>query len=675
MGWRFKICCAALLLLIALLLPRPDQGRLFELMAGTQLSDYLQEAVAPFREPGKAVTIRLSVRTLEVSGPGGAEAAGVLFRRIRECSRSLSDPEFSVELTDQDPTLQLSAQFFPEDGGFQYRLSFDEEDPLIPTPPPTEGRRRYQGRISLLPPLAAVLTALVFEKAVLGLFTGAFLGAWLLAAAALQLPGAGTTEALAAAAELPRAAYILFHDILFAKCLCDRFRLQILGFVFFLCAAVGVMIRMGGIQGLVDILGRRATTARSAQLATFLLGLAIFFDDYANTILVGCTMRPLTDRLRLAREKLAYIVDSTSAPVAGLAILSTWIAFEVSTFSAQLPEVPDLGLRPEDGYGLFVATLPTRFYCLFTLALVPLTIMLRREYGPMLAACRRALLTGELVRKEGRPMVAEAFTRMAARPGTQPRAVNVAIPVALLLGGTILGIALLGMESVQALFLASILSFGAASLLALVQRLLSPLEILAAACSTVRSLLFAFTILLLAWAIGTVCQDLGTAPTMVAALGGLLRPELLPLALFATSCLISFSTGSSWSTMAILLPNVVVLAGTLGKGTALGSEGLLILSIGAVLEGSIFGDHCSPISDTTILSSVAAASDHMDHTRTQIPYALLSMGAAVAAGYLPVALLGRAWWPLCLVAGILGMALLLLLAGKDPARGGLNRAS
>ncbi len=678
MGWKFKVFFTALLLLVPWLVPAPDPAKLFELQAGDVLVSHLESLVPQFSEkdrPPNPVRFGVSLSSLVVHGPEGAEVRNFLARRVREWSRTVSHPGVRVRLTDQNPDLVIQAEFRRLRDGFQWKISH-EEDPFLS--PSKEGRVYFFSWISLLPPFAAILAAILIGRVILGLFLGAFLGAWILAFQAPHLlsglsGAAGTGSFLSQGGEallqflgaLPRAFQVLFFDILYKRCLGDDFNLAILGFVVFLSATVGVTTRMGGIQGLVEILRRKATTLRSTQLMSFLMGVAIFFDDYANTIVVGNTMRPLTDRLRLAREKLAYIVDSTSAPVAGLSVISTWIAYEVTTFSAQLPEV---GISKNQGYALFIATLPFRFYCIFALLLVLLTILLKREFGPMRAACERALRTGELVRKGGRPLVSAELTNVAPKEGAPARAWNAFFPLLLLVGFTVAGIYVFGMQSVYAIFWASLASFTLAALLAWIQGILSPGEILVSAYKSSRALTFAIAILLLAWAIGHVCRDLGTAPYLVAAFTHALKPEILPTVLFSAGCLISFSTGSSWSTMALLLPNVVVLAWNLGAHSHLGSRGLLILSIGAVLEGSIFGDHCSPISDTTILSSVASASDHMDHTRTQMPYAMLAMATALGAGYIPVAYLGHAWVYLSIPMGASILGLFLLFFGKDPEK-------
>ena len=234
-------------------------------------------------------------------------------------------------------------------------------------------------------------------------------------------------------------------------------------------------------------------------------------------------------------------------------------------------------------------------------------------------------------------------------------------------------------ESQRALFYSAIAAFVLATALAVGQGILTLGDALSSAARSAYSLLFAVIILILAWGIGNICADLGTAQYLTAAIHGSFSPWLLPVIMFAVSSLVSFSTGTSYGTMAILLPNIVVLAHSMGQELPeLGGTGLMILTIGAVLEGSIFGDHCSPISDTTVLSSVATASDHLHHVRTQAPYAVCVMLIAMFCGYVPAALFGLGVWPLTWALGIGAIVAVLFLAGRHPSpnthAGGVERA-
>ncbi|MEM8713494.1 MAG: Na+/H+ antiporter NhaC family protein, partial [Planctomycetota bacterium] len=423
-----------------------------------------------------------------------------------------------------------------------------------------------------------------------------------------------------------------------------------------------------------------------------------FFDDYANTILVGSTMRPLADKYRVAREKLAYVVDSTAAPVAGVSILSTWIAFEVSTFSAQLP---DAGLGPNQGYAIFLQTLPYRFYCWFTLMFVGMVVVSGRDFGPMLKAERRAR-GGKILRDGAVPLVGKAATELEAKDGIDPRAATALVPLAVFILVTLGSIIVAGCEGLGAfaeagttkakefallsplevatgilyegsgekpLMYGAIAGFLVAAVMALM-RGLRPADIGASALNSLRAMGVAVVILYLAWMVGQVCEDLSTAAYLSATLTEAIPFMVLPVILFLLAGLIAFSTGSSWSTMTILLPLVIGLSYDIGfAGTPPGMDQrafglmLMVISIGSVLEGAIFGDHCSPLSDTTVMSSIACASDHVDHVRTQAPYAILTMAVALGVGYLPVTFFGVSPW-ITLIAGGVLMALILRMKGK-----------
>ncbi len=533
-------------------------------------------------------------------------------------------------------------------------------------------RYREPDRTSLVPPIVAVALAILFRRPLLALFCGVLAGAFL-----VELRTGSGLLASAGGGFLDVGRVYFWNELVAGE------RAMIVAFVVFMLAMVGVITKNGGIRGLMNRISSLAGTARSTQVATYLMGLVVFFDDYANTILVGSTMRPLTDRFRIAREKLAYIVDSTAAPVAGISVFSTWIAFEVSTFSAQLPAA---GLLTSEGYAVFLQTLPYRFYCVFTLALVALVVFTGRDFGPMLVAEKRARSTGKLVRDGGRPMVGSEATHMEPAAGVVPRARLAVAPILLFIFATLfeiaraggafgMGSALFTLEGMTSVLYDGsgsrplMVGSGAGLLLAIVLSLAVGLrgEILGAAWTTLRSMGVALGILYLAWMIGAVCQnDLGTGPYLSELLTDALDPVFLPMLLFVLAGAIAFATGSSWSTMSILLPLVVGISFTMGEDNLphLGGMGLMILSIGAVLEGAIFGDHCSPISDTTVMSSIASASDHIDHVRTQAPYAILTMIVAMVAGYFPCTFIeGYSPW-YGWVVGLGLLVLVLVLRGK-----------
>jgi Na+/H+ antiporter NhaC len=533
-------------------------------------------------------------------------------------------------------------------------------------------------QLSLLPPLVAIFLAILLRRPVIALFAGVWAGGTLIR----FLDGAPSLGAVGGGL---RSAF----DTYIWSMLREQGKQEIVLFVVFMLAMVGVITRAGGIQGVMEKLATLARDAKRSQIAAWLMGLAVFFDDYANTILVGSTMRPLADKFRVSREKLAYIVDSTAAPVAGISLLSTWIAFEVSTFS---PSLPDAELGSNQGYVIFLQTLPYRFYCILTLVFVGLIAFTGRDFGPMLRAERRTR-GGKLLRDGAVPMVGEAATRLSAAPGVKIAASTALVPLALFVGTVLgcilyrggaheLGARLFTIEGVtQVLYAGSgnaplmygaLVGFVAASLLALRVKL-SVRDGLTAAFDSMRSMGVALAILYLAWSLSAVCGDLGTATFLSVSLGDALPWMILPGTLFVLSGAIAFATGTSWGTMTILLPLVVGLAYNLGYDSvdaALGAEAqraaglaLLVISIGAVLEGAIFGDHCSPISDTTVMSSISTACDHFDHVNTQMPYALLTMAVALICGYFPATFLG--WNPfVCLGLGVVVLVVFLRYYGK-----------
>ena len=493
---------------------------------------------------------------------------------------------------------------------------------------------------TLLPPLVAIGVALATRRTLLALS----LGVWCGAVAAAWLSGAGWGALLQGSLDVFR--------VYFWGELRDSFRIEILGFIAALLAMVGVMSRSGGVAGLVEWAMGLASGRRSVQGLTWASGLAIFFDDYTNCMLVGSSLRPLSDRLRISREKLAYLVDSTAAPVAGLSILSTWVAYQISLYAPLLPQV---GIET-GAYALFVETLPHRSYCWLALAFGAAVAFSGRDFGPMRRAEQRAFHTGELVRPGSRPPLSEALARMQPAPGMPREARRAWLPVALTVGVAGVEVARTG-QGAWACLAGACAGLACAVALAVLGRPRLPWrEVWRAASAGGSTLAFAVTLLFLAWMIGSVCQELGTARTLVALLGDSLPSAWLPLLLFGLSAAVAFATGSSWSTMSILMPNAVPLAFALAGPD---SPAAVVLAISAVLDGAIFGDHCSPISDTTVLSSVASGCDHVDHVRTQAPYALAVAAAAVLAGYLPALIwpgLGAGGAALGLLAGGLGLA-------------------
>jgi Na+/H+ antiporter NhaC len=519
--------------------------------------------------------------------------------------------------------------------------------------------RAIPGWISILPPLIAIVIALLFKRVIPALFLGIWLGAW--AAAGFSIMG--MWQGLLASFEV----YVLGS-------LADPDRAAIILFSLMIGGMVGIISKNGGTQGVVNLIIGWASTARRGQLTTGFLGLTIFFDDYANTLVVGNTMRPVTDRLRISREKLAYIVDSTAAPIACLALVTTWIGYEVGLIGTAVAQIDGLD---ESAYGIFLSSIPYSFYPLLALFFVFAIASSRRDFGPMLHAEVRARTTGKVLGPDARVDEAAAEGKeLVPIEGRPQRAMNAIIPVVVLVGGVVGGLFATGegdsvrdiigtADSYKALMWASLLAVLAASALSVGQRILSLDQTVEAWYAGLKSMLFAMIILVLAWSLSSITEVLHTADFLVSILGDTIPPGVVPALIFILSAATAFATGSSWGTMGILMPLVVPLTWAVLVANGMGDPEhfhILYSSVACVLAGSVWGDHCSPISDTTILSSMASGCDHIDHVNTQLPYALFVGAVAVFLGTLPAGF-GVPWW-LCLILGIGALLLVLFFVGK-----------
>jgi len=498
----------------------------------------------------------------------------------------------------------------------------DRSDELEPTLIP--------GWFSVLPPILAILLALIFREVITALFAGVWLGA------------------LAVAGFNPLKATGRLIDQFVVPALTDADHVAILVFSLLLGGMVGIIARNGGTMGIVESVTPFARSARRGKIATWAAGLAIFFDDYANTLIVGNTMRPITDRLRISREKLAYIVDSTAAPVAALVPISTWVGYEISLISdglriaaEQNPNGADVILS-QNPFDLFIQTIPFLFYPLLALLFVLMTSVMNRDFGPMAEAELRAATKGELHRP-GATLATDASSElMNPKKGLTYRWWNAALPVLTVIVVVLAGLYTTGRTSVgpdaslrevfaeadpfSTLLWGSMAGCLVAILISIVQRMLTVQECIDAWLGGMKAMMIAMIILTLAWSLGSVTEAIGTAQYLSLLLSDRISLELIPLIVFVTCAAMAFATGTSWGTMAIMLPVVIPLTISLGGvATYPGGDQMEILlgATASVLAGAIFGDHCSPISDTTVLSSTASACDHMDHVRTQLPYAVL----------------------------------------------------
>jgi len=553
------------------------------------------------------------------------------------------------------------------------RVLVDGEPALVATPDGAPVEEIVPGTIpgwtSLLPPLVAIVIALAFRQVIPALFLGVWIGGWAtygfsvggLWSALLDVPNVWVLEAL-----VPPDA--------------DTGHISIAVFTMLIGGMVGIISRNGGTAGIVKTVAGWAQTRRRGQTATAGLGLVIFFDDYANTLVIGNAMRPVTDALRISREKLAYIVDSTAAPVASLALISTWIGFEVGLIDAAIQQI---GLD-ESGYSVFISSIPYRFYPILAMVLVFTVAWTGRDYGPMRHAERRAAETGELVRSDSSIDPEELDEELQPKDGVPHRLVNAIVPILVLVGVTMAALFVTGegsslqdivgsADAYGSLMYGSLLAVLVAVVMSLAQRLLSLNEVVDAWFAGVKSVLFVLIILTLAWALSAQTEALNTAGFLATALGDTVPVWAIPTLLFVLAAVTAFATGTSWGTMGILMPLAIPLTWTiLGNNDMAGDAGMPILyaSVSTILAGAVWGDHCSPISDTTVLSSLASQCDHVDHVRTQAPYALVAGGVAIVGGLLPVGF-GVPWW-IAMIVSIAGLVALHLVVSKplDPVADG-----
>jgi Na+/H+ antiporter NhaC len=518
--------------------------------------------------------------------------------------------------------------------------------------------------IAILPPVLTITVALISKRVVPALFLGIWMGAWAINDFGVIGMWTGLLDTF---------------QIYVSNALSNPDHTAIVLFSMMIGGMVGIISRNGGMQGIVNHIVKWADSARHACLATASLGLAIFFDDYANTLVVGNTMRPVTDSMRVSRAKLAYIVDSTAAPVACIAIVTTWIGYEIGLIGDSISKMPGLDA---EAYLLFLNTLPYSFYPIMAIAFVFMVSASGRDFGPMLAAERAAQQHGSQNSGANNEKTQETEV-LKPVDGKPQRAFNAYIPIAVLVLGVLAGLYATGLQAVTdienptiqdiignansytALMWASLASMMAAALLSMAQRIMSLEEVVNSWFHGARDMLMAMIILILAWSLGEVTDILKTADFLVSIMGDSLPVFILPAMVFVLSAATAFATGSSWGAMGILFPLAMPLtwAVMVAQGQA-GPEDMHILysAVSAILAGAVWGDHCSPISDTTILSSLASGCDHIEHVRTQLPYAMTVGGSAILFGSIMTAL-GSPWW-LGMSLGLLVLWLFLRFYGK-----------
>ncbi len=522
--------------------------------------------------------------------------------------------------------------------------------------------------LSIIPPLLAIFLALVFKEVLTSLLVGIFSGVLI-----IKLYAGSFFAALLGSFTTMIDTYIL-------NSLNDSGHLSIIVFSTLIGGMVSVISKNGGMQGVVNRISKHATTAKSGQLATWFLGIAIFFDDYANTLIVGNTMRPITDKLRISREKLAYLVDSTAAPIAAIAFITTWIGAELGYIESGIETIQGLD---ESVYSIFISSLAYSFYPIFALVFMLILILRERDFGPMYESEKEARLGEKL--DESTVVKNEELEEFTAKEGIAYKAYNAIVPVLVVIAGTVIGLLYTGWDqtimddstlsfgrkistiignadSYKALLWSSLAGLFMAIVLSVSQKLLNIHQSINAAISGFKTMLTAIIILVLAWSLALVIEDLHTADFLTSIMSDNVSPYFVPTLTFLLAAVVAFSTGSSWGTMAILYPLMLPSSWAICLAAGMPeAETLAIFHnvVACVLAGAVLGDHCSPISDTTILSSLASSCNHISHVRTQMPYALTVGSVAIIFGTIPAAF-GIPFW----VTIPLGILMLYLIIGK-----------
>lgn len=486
------------------------------------------------------------------------------------------------------------------------------------------------GWLSILPPIIAIALALITKEVYSSLFIGILSGMLI--------------YAFSSGGSLFSAATMTF-DMMSSK-IADNAYMII--FLALLWAVVSLVSRSGGSAAYGRWAGRKLKNKRSAAFATSLLGILIFIDDGFNCLTVGTVMRPITDRLRISREKLAYIIDATAAPVCIIAPVSSWAVAVASEVSET------------NGFHIFLSTIPYNFYALMTILMVFVISFTGRDFGPMKKAEAAAAGSG----------LEEGSGNNA--PEAKGHVIDLILPLLVLIVCAILGMAYvggffdgvgfseaIGYNPTAGLSLGAFAGLITAMLLYLPRKLMKPKEFIECIVSGIGNIVPPMLILILSWSLGGVCRQLiGTGVFISGFVNNSSLPlGFLPFFIFVIAALMSFSMGTSWGTFGMLIPIITMICETEA------GAGLLIPALGATLAGSVYGDHCSPISDTTILASTGADCKHIRHVETQLPYATL-VAIVSAAGYLIAGFMAT---PLVaiIVESVLLVGAILLLSKKE----------
>lgn len=509
------------------------------------------------------------------------------------------------------------------------------------------------GILSVVPPVVAIVLAIWTKKVIPSLAIGIWVGAIIFS----QSLGIATAT-----------------DWMIGT-LADTWYLYLAGFMILLGPGVALLYRAGGTLAISNWAAAKLKSERQVGLLAWILGMAFFVSDYGNSAVVGTTMKDIAGKYRMSKEKLAYILDSTAAPVATFTI-SDWMAYQLGMVAIGL-EAAGITDIADPRFQAYLQSIPFNLYCLLAVIMVGIIVISRRDYGEMLTAEHRSWTTGKLIRDDGEPL--QQIEHYIKDPKeTRPMVITFILPLVTLVAVTLIGVFLTGSapgrniidifgnaEWMKSLFWGAMGMIGMGALLNRGFGIMDFDEIMDTFKNGLGVMLNAVTIIILAWTIGTTTSELGTAEYVVSLSEGIIGPVSLPIVVILAAAFIAFSTGTSWGTMAIITPIAIPLAWEIT-----GDLTVVYAMIGIVFSGSIFGDHCSPISDTTVLASTFTGSDHVDHVRTQIYYAVTVLLVAMLLLFI-WGLTGISIFIMIPIGIILLIALVYILSNFDAGRKGI----
>lgn len=472
----------------------------------------------------------------------------------------------------------------------------------------------HYGVLSIVPPILAIILALKTKNIIVSLFFGLFFGA-------IALAGGNPIVAFAN----------LIPDFIYAQVATDS-NMQSITNLCIIGGFVALISASGGAAAFAKTASKIVKSKRGAETSIWLGGLFVWFTDSGNSLLVGPIFQPIAEKFKVSREKFAFVLDATSSPICALVPVISWGVYIMGLIDTELEKMPELATSSWD---LFIEAIPYQFYNLLMLTFVGFVCITQFDFGQMLRAQRRALKTGSTIREGGIPMRSTVEVKLPE--GVEPKAVSVILPLAVMLTTMFTvfflngfpGKSLDGVVTRQGIALGFILGAIVAGVINWKLGVFKPIEIQNKVLDGMKDMMFLIVMMILSWSLGSVCSQMGTAYYILEVTQNFLDPAVLPAILFIIGCCMSLATGSSWGTFAILIPIGFPIAAVMGTPLA--------VTVAAVISGGVFGDQCSPISDTTMLASMGSACDHIDHFKTQFPYALtvasISFVLYIIAGY------------------------------------------